>query len=670
MRTIALVTATLLLAAAGCPPLPPPQGPASAPTSCPTSLPAAAPTSNPVAGAAREETVVLHGTPPVPQALKRRLGQYLDVRYADLADLSADGTSLLVTTRFARTSQLHLVSQPLGTRRQLTFAEEPVQAASFVPDTTDQVLYMSDVGGNEAYQIFHLDLGSGKTTLLTDGKSRHGPYLWSHDGRRIAYTGNARNGKDMDIYLGDGRHAGAGSLFLEREGHWEPLDWSHDGKRLLLGQYISINDTRLFIVDVETKALTRVSPETPTASYRAARFSKDGRRLYVATDREGEHVELFEVELTGGSWKPLTRAIKWNVEGVALAPDGRRLAFTTNEDGYSVLRLLDTRSGKYREASGVPKGMIVGLRFARDAAVLGFTMLGPTRSGDAYTYAVGRRRLTRWTRSEVGGLNPDRFVEPELMRYKTFDGRKIPAFYYRPPRSAGPFPVMVYIHGGPESQARPYFSALIQYLLLERGVAVLVPNVRGSDGYGKSYLLLDNGRKREDSVKDIGALLDWITRRKELDAKRVAVFGGSYGGYMVLAALTHFPGRIVAGVDIVGISNFVTFLRNTKAYRRDLRRAEYGDERDPEMRKFLERISPNRNVGRIRSALFVAHGANDPRVPLSETDQMVEAVREKGQDVWYMVARNEGHGFRKKDNRDLFYELTVLFLDKHLAPGD
>ena len=300
--------------------------------------------------------------------------------------------------------------------------------------------------------------------------------------------------------------------------------------------------------------------------------------------------------------------------------------------------------------------------------MLGFTLMGPGRTGDAHTYDVRTGKLTRWTESEVGGLNAARFIEPSLIRFETFDGRKIPAFYYRP-KGPGPFPVLVKIHGGPEAQARPYFDSFAQYLAVESGIAVLVPNVRGSDGYGKSYLLLDNGFKREDSVKDIGKLLDWIKTQKELDADRVGVFGGSYGGYMVLSSLVHYADRLRAGVDAVGISNFVTFLQNTKDYRRDLRRAEYGDERDAKMKAFLTKISPATNADKIKSALFVAHGANDPRVPLSETDQIVEAVKKQGQDVWYLVFKNEGHGFRKKENRDLFYLLTVLFFEKHLKGG-
>ena len=609
--------------------------------------------------------VTLEGTPPIPAELKQRLARYTNTRRAILGAIADDGGSIVITTRFGQTAQAHLVRQPLGARRQLTFRDEPVRDVSFVPGSATALTYRSDVGGNETYQLFHVDLKAGRAVRWTDGKSRHGGYRWSRDGQHIAFTNNARNGKDMDVYLGDGVHQDKTKLLLERQGHWVPLDWSRDGTKLLLSQYLSINDSRLYVVDVATKQITRITPETPRASYRAAVFDHSGKRVYLATDREGEHVELYEVDLASGKHQPLSRHLKWNVTELCLSSDGRTLAFTVNEAGWGTLRLLDTRTRRELLKPAVPKGIVVGLRFARQAPVLGFTLLGPTETGDAYSWNLQRKQLTRWTESEIGGLDPARFVAPELIEFPTFDGRKIPAFYYRP-RTKGPHPVVIRIHGGPEGQARPYFRALVQYLVVESQVAVLVPNVRGSDGYGKSYLLLDNGLLREDSVKDIGALLDEITRRPELDEKRVAVLGGSYGGYMVLASLVHFGDRIVAGIDYVGISNFVTFLRNTKAYRRDLRRAEYGDERDPKMHDHLQRISPGNQADKIVSALFVAHGANDPRVPLSETEQIVEAVRKQGRDVWYLVANNEGHGFRKKDNRDLFTELTVLFLERHL----
>ena len=668
MRTatqLSLLLSSLTLAASCGPP-----PPSATPVDC---APCAA-ASQPVAPAeprapATKPTLVLQGTPEIPAALRKRLGQYLNTRRSTLDRLADDGKSMLITTRFAQTGQVHLVSAPMGARRQLTFNAEPARRAAFVPGRTDALVYVSDIGGNEAYQIYRLDLGTGKTTLLTDGKSRHGSFAWSHDGARLAYTSNARNGKDMDLYLGDGRTAAAGKLLARCKGHWYPMDWSRDGKRLLVGEYISINSSKLHLVEVASGKVTTITPDKPTASYRGAIFDRSGKGIYATTDREGEFVELYQVDLASKKWTPLSRSIKWNVEGLALAPDGKTLAFSVNEEGSSAIYLLDTRRRRHRKLAGVPRGIIRSVHFARKAPVLGLSLMGPRSTGDAFTYDLRRRKLVRWTASEMGGLDPAALVEPKLIKYKTFDGKLIPAFYYRP-KGKGPFPVLVWIHGGPEGQARPYFRGSVQYLLNERKVAVLVPNVRGSDGYGKSYLLLDNGFKREDSVKDIGALLDWVKQQQELDAGRLAVLGGSYGGYMVLAALVHFADRIVAGVDIVGISNFVTFLTNTKAYRRDLRRAEYGDERDAKMNAFLQRISPSTNAAKIRSALFVAHGANDPRVPLSETDQVVAAVRKQGKDVWYMVANNEGHGFRKKVNRDTFYLLAMMFIEKHLKVGE
>jgi dipeptidyl aminopeptidase/acylaminoacyl peptidase len=640
-----------IAAGSGCP-CPRPERPA-----CPHAAPA---------GGTGE--LILQGTPTIPKSLRGRLRKYLAVRGATLNSLSGDGQAMLITARFGQTSQVHLVRQPLGARTQLTFEHEPVGAAAFVPGQRQAITYLSDVGGNERYQISRLDLATGRTTLLTDGKSRHRSYRWNWDGTRIAYNSNGRNGRDMDIWMGDGQTAASARLLLKVKGAWMPKSWSRDGKRLLVSEYRSINESHLYVVDAATGKVTAVTPLKPRASYRRALFAADGRRLYVTTDRFGDKVELYEVDLAGRTWRPLTRDIPWNVERLALSPDGRTLAFATNEDGYSVLRLLDTRTRRHRPATNVPKGILSHLQFARRSGLLGFTLQGPTRTGDACTYDVRTAKLTYWTASEAGGLNRARFVKPTLLRYKTFDGRKIPCFYYRPV-GPGPHPVVLYIHGGPESQARPYFRAFVQYLVRESSIAVLQPNVRGSDGYGKQYLLLDNGFKREDSVKDIGALLDWVKTRPELDAGRVGVLGGSYGGYMVLASLVHFAARIVAGVEIVGISNFVTFLENTKAYRRNLRRAEYGDERDPKMRAHLEKISPSNNTAKIRSALFVAQGANDPRVPLSESDQIVKAVRKQGRDVWYMVAKNEGHGFRKRRNRDLFYSLTILFFEKHLKRG-
>jgi dipeptidyl aminopeptidase/acylaminoacyl peptidase len=513
--------------------------------------------------------------------------------------------------------------------------------------------------------VYRLEVATGQTTLLTDGQNRHGGFVWSHDGTRFAYTGNARNGRDMDLYLGDGQTREAGQLLLEREGHWDVLELSRDNAKLLVMEYVSIVDSRLWLVDVATRQATRLSPEQPVAAYREALFSTDGRKVYLTSDREGDFVELYELDLASGRFTPLSRDVRWNIEGIALSPDGRSLAFVANEDGWSVLRVLDTRSRRARVVEGIPRGVISELRCARAAPVLAFTHRSATRAGDVWSYDLRRRAATRWTESELGGLNPTQMTEPSLVRYPSFDQRQIPAFVYKP-RGPGPFPVVIEIHGGPESQILPTFSPIRQYFVAESGFAVITPNVRGSDGYGKAWLALDDGTRREDSVRDIGALLDWIATQPDLDATRVAVHGGSYGGYMTLASLVHYSDRLRAGVDSVGIANFVTFLENTAPYRRHLRRAEYGDESNAEMRAHLLSISPVTNASRIRTALFVAHGANDPRVPAGEAEQIVRAVRANGQEVWYLLARNEGHGFAKKENRDAFQERMVMFLERFL----
>lgn len=661
---------------------------ACASTTCPA--PAAAPVSAPVipaasqaapvvdaqaavqAPAADTRVVVIEGAPAFDAQIQETLRRYTNVRLAMLEGLTDDGKGALITTRFGDTAQLHYVASPMGARQQLTFEEEPIADARVVPRTSDTFIYVKDVGGAENYQLYRFDRKLGKATLLTDGKSRTEAVVIARDGKQVAYASNRRNGRDMDIYVSDGVSAASSALVLEREGTWVPMDVSPDGKALLVAHDISINDRPLYHFDLATKALTRLSPESPTAAYRVARFGVDGRHVYLTSDREGEFVEAYELTLSAegkaGAFRPLTRAIPWNVDDLSVSHDGRHLAIVTNEDGFSVLRLVEPKSGRAKIVTQIPRGILSGLTFAAKANVLGFTLGSATKSGDAFSFDVAKNTLTRFTQSELGGLDASRFVEPELVRVKSFDGREIPAFYYRP-KGEGPFPVVIDIHGGPESQARPSFNPMTQFLVSELSVGVLVPNVRGSDGYGKSYLLLDNGDKREDSVKDIGAMLDWLGTRPEVNASKVGVYGASYGGYMVLASLAHYPTRIRAGVDVVGIANFVTFLENTSEYRRDLRRVEYGDERDPTMRAKLQAISPAHQVKSMQSALLVAHGANDPRVPASEAEQIVRAVRDQGHPVWYMLARNEGHGFRKKTNRDQLMTLMGMFWRENLREG-
>jgi dipeptidyl aminopeptidase/acylaminoacyl peptidase len=326
------------------------------------------------------------------------------------------------------------------------------------------------------------------------------------------------------------------------------------------------------------------------------------------------------------------------------------------------------RSRRELRAPRLPLGVLSGLSWHENGRDLAFSLSSAQAPTDVFSLDRKTGRLERWTESETGGLDSRQFVEPELVKVRSFDGVGIPAFVYRPhpQKFPGPRPVVINIHGGPEGQAQPVFQARNNYYLSELGVAVVYPNVRGSSGYGKTFLTLDNGFKREDAVRDLGAILEWIRRQPNLDAQRVGVMGGSYGGYMALAAMIHFGEQLRCGVDVVGISNFLTFLRNTQDYRRDLRRVEYGDERDPQMAAFLERISPTTRARQIAKPLFVVQGKNDPRVPATESEQMVKAIRDHGGQVWYLMAKDEGHGFQKKRNADLQFLSTILFLREHL----
>jgi len=628
---------------------------------------------------ANSGNVVLEDVPEIPQAIRDDLRRYQNVRSASMLDWMADGSGLYISTRFAEVSQIHRVDQPGGTRQQLTWFEEPVGSVQRQPDS-DMLAFLRDAGGSEFSQIFLLDPNNGAYRMLSDGESRNGAIVWSEDGQMMAFQSTRRNGRSNDVWvqtIADGNQA---ELVLESPdgSWWGPIEFSPDGSKLLVLQYISVNDSRIHLVDLESGERRQIigsegEPNADDASrYLAYGFGADGEGIYLATDAGQEFAKLAYLSLEAGAEPQiLSDEINWSVSGFEINHGGDQAALVTNEDGISRIYRMQLPDGEPQRMDSVPVGLISGLAFSPDDQKLAMTINNATTPSDVFVMDwSGNQRLTRWTYSEVGGLDTDAFAQPELIHYPTFDEvegepRKIPAFVYRP-QGEGPFPVVVSIHGGPESQSRPGFSSTFQLWVDRLGAAVVVPNVRGSSGYGKSFLKMDNGFLREDSVKDIGALLDWIAEQPELDQERVAVYGGSYGGYMVLASSVHYSDRLKAAVNIVGISSFVTFLENTQDYRRDLRRVEYGDERDPEMRAHLEAISPLNNVEKIQVPMFVAQGNNDPRVPVSEADQIVAALREQGSPVWYMNALNEGHGFRKKENRDLFREITVLFLQTHL----
>ncbi len=611
----------------------------------------------------QQGNLVMENIPDIPPEVRDRLRQYQNIRSAFFADFEPDG-GIFILTRFGETNQIHHVAQPMGKRRQLTFFDQRTGAPQVRPDGSGQFMFTRDVGGDEFFQGFLFDPATGRDLQFTEPETRNQGLTWSPDGSKVAWASATWEQPDYTIWIADPEDPASRRELLQAEGATAPREWSPDGSMLLLGRYLSINETRLFLLDIDSGELTRINPDQQVA-YGAARFSADGSELFVVSDADAEFRRILAIDLDSGDQRVIVEH-PWDVQAMDLSPDGSLLAYTINAGGIAELHLLDLASGEARPGPELPAGLIGGVRFSPDGERLGFSHNYAGSPGDAWILHLSSGELERWTESEVGGLDTSRFQAPELISYESFDGLEVPAFIHRPDGD-GPHPVIVSIHGGPEAQARPGFNANFMYWVHELGAAVAVPNVRGSSGYGNEYVNLDNVFLRENSVFDIGALLDWIAEQPDLDEERVVVYGGSYGGYMVLASLMHYSDRLAGGVNIVGISNFVTFLENTAGYRRDLRRAEYGDERDPEVREFLESISPSNNADRITAPLFIIQGANDPRVPASEAEQILEAVREAGGDPWYLLALDEGHGFARQSNRDFQREAETLFLRQVLA---
>jgi dipeptidyl aminopeptidase/acylaminoacyl peptidase len=611
------------------------------------------------------------------------LPRWQESRSAGFLDWLADG-SLLVTTRFGDAAQLHRVRAPLGMREQLTWESEPLSSAVAHPTDANLLLYRKDRGGDENMQIWLHDISKNTDRLLTDGKSRHGPPVFAHDGKRIAFYGNAREPSSNDIYVSDITSEAAPRLVLAGSGDALYVqDWYADDSRLAVIRYRSSTDSELLLVDVATGKQT---PVEPAAGYKGdpvsvgvARFSRDGRGIYFTSDRGGEFSALHYMDLFTRQMTTLTPGTSWDITNLELSGDNRFLAYTRNEAGIDRLVLHDLARKADVLLPPLPSNAVIGgLGFDHAGRRLAVSLDTAQSPADVYVYSLDTAAadtlpqvaLARWTQSELGPLDASRLVAAQLVEFPTWDRvgnrqRMLSAFVYKP-AGPGPHPVLIDIHGGPESQFQPGWNAFRQYLVNELGYAVIAPNVRGSWGYGRSFLKLDDAELREDSVRDIGALLVWIGLQGELDRQRVVATGGSYGGYMVLASLVQYSDRLAGGIDMVGISNFVTFLTNTSGYRRDLRRVEYGDERDPKMRALLQSISPLTNVASIKKPLLIVQGLNDPRVPASESEQMMRTLRARGNEVWYLAAKDEGHGFRRKSNNDAYRATVVAFL-KHIA---
>ena len=608
-------------------------------------------------------TATLSGVPEIPADVREAVQRYQNSRAAQFEDWLPDG-SMLIATRFGATQQLHHVAAPGGARTQVTFGAEPIAAATTIPGS-DRFVMTRDTGGDEWFQLYTRGL-TGVATHLTEAGTRNQSVVFSKDGALMAWARATKGSAAYSILGVDPKAGGKPRTLYQSDGAVAPADIAPDASRLVFVRSLSNREDQLFELDLKSGEASRIAPRAEAAVYMEPRYLPGGRKLVAISDRGSDTRQLVEIDIATGAQTVLTPDLKWDVEDYDLSADGRVLAYAVNEDGFSRVVVQDRVTRRALPQPTLPRGVLTALKFSPDGTNLAIGLTSATSAGDVWSWAVTGGVLTRWTTSELGELDPATLAEPELVRFKSFDGLSIPALVYRPKGiPAGTrTPVIIDIHGGPEAQTRPIWNYGAQYFADVLKATVILPNVRGSDGYGKRYLNLDNGAKREDSVKDIGALLDWIGAQPGLDAGRVAVYGQSYGGYMSLAVMTHYSGRLVGGVERYGISNWNTFLQNTEAYRRDNRRAEYGDEREPAMRAVLTRVSPITNVSRITRPMLVMQGANDPRVPQSESDQVVAQLRANGNETWYVLFADEGHGFLKKPNNDLRREVETVFLRK------
>jgi dipeptidyl aminopeptidase/acylaminoacyl peptidase len=607
--------------------------------------------------------IVADGLPPVPDELAAATSPYLQSRRAAFLGWNASDRSMLIKTRFGATDQMHVVGAPDGARRQISFEAEPIMAGAPSP-AGDVLLVQKDNGGDEFYQLY--TLADGRLTRVTDGKSRNWFGAWSPDGKRVGYASSRRNGADMDLYVVDPRDPLTDRLVAQVSGGgWNIADFSADGTRALVLNRMSINHAAVYELDIVSGRMTPLTDPDAPVSYVDPKYAKDGS-IWATSNKGSDFLRLGRIE--GGDFSPVTTEPRWDVSDYAIAPDGSFIAYAINEAGASKLRVMDVATGVVRPVTGLPNGVIpYSIAASIDISpwgAIGLSLSSARVAGDAFSVDAETLAVTQWTYSETGGLDPSVNVEPTLVEVKSFDGETVSGFLYQPDatRFPGKRPLIVDIHGGPEGQTRPDFLGSQNYLLNELGVAIFFPNVRGSSGYGTRFVNLDNGPfQRENSVKDIGAFLDDLEKNPGLDADRFAVTGVSYGGYMCYATAVHYSDRLKGANCYVAISNFVTFLENTQSYRRDLRRVEYGDERDAAQRAQLQAISPLTSVNKIAIPLLVATGGNDPRVPASEADQIISAVRANGGTAWHLLADNEGHGFHKKENEDYYFWTSLQF---------
>lgn len=614
------------------------------------------------------DNLEVHGVPPIPAAISREVQPYMGVYGLPVAGWDATKREILLKGLSSVTWVSRVASPGVAPQTTAVYIQESGIYDVYFQPQARYIAYTRDANGGETFQLYLYNVGDRTSTLISDGKSRSTEPVWSRSGERIVYSSSPKNAQGVSLRLVNPFNPKSDRLLVQSSGSYlKAYDWSPDDELIAYCDFTSNTAGSLWLIDVATGAKTLLSPKaTRPVLYDFPQFSKDGKGVYVLTDHDSDVRRVAYVKLATRQFKYLTDGIKWDVDEFQLAPDGRTLAFTTNEDGVSRLHILNTATNEEALTPQLPLGVISDLKWHNNSADLAFNFKNPRTPNDVYALDVRTGKVEVWSRSVTGGVDTSKFSLPEIIRWKTFDGRALSSYLYRPPaKFTGKRPVIIDIHGGPEEQYRPSFGYEHNYFLNELGVAKIYPNVRGSSGFGRSFLALDDGLKREDAVKDIGSLLDWVRTQPDLDAERVLVQGSSYGGYLALAAAAGYGDRVRAVISDSGISNLATFVERTEGWRRDLQRAEFGDERDPKTREFMERKAPLNNAQRIRRPLLIIQGLNDPRVPASEAERIVKATKDRVP-VWYILAKDEGHGFVRQRNRDYRLFTSILFVKEFL----
>ncbi len=609
------------------------------------------------------------GIPKVPASLAKNVQRYANTYALHLAGWDPVKREILLKG-ISNVAWVPRLEAPGGNAKGwLNIPASGVYDLYFQPQA-NYLVYNRDVDGNEAFQMYLYDIDKRASTLLTDGKSRSTEPVWSNSGERLVYCSSSPGANGVSLHLVNPFDPKSNRLWLQSTGNYmKAYDWSPNDRQVVYCEFTSNTISKLWLIDVETdeRRLLASSGKKEGAYYDDPQFSRDGKGIYVITDKDSDFRRLAYLDLATRRFKFLTTEIRWDVSEFRLSPDGGTLAVVTNEDGLSRLHLIATDTMRRRQVESLPAGILSDLKWHANSADLAFNVKSPRTPNDVYALNLGAGKIERWAKGVVFGVEPEKLSEPELIKWKSFDGRKISGFLHRPPAGfAGKRPVIIDLHGGPTDQYRPVFGYEDNYFINELGIARIYPNVRGSSGYGKTFLNLDDGVKREDAVRDVGALLDWIGTQPNLDARRVLIYGGSYGGYLALRAAVNYGDRLRGVISDSGMTNLASFVERTEGWRRELQRPEFGDERDPKIRAFMERTAPLNNVQKIKTPLFLIQGRNDPRVPASDVDAMAQALKKRGMPVWYLLAKDEGHNFARQANLDFRFYALILFVQTHL----